>query len=115
MEFEQLSIFDFLKPEATETDIELLPVEEIARIIGEQLGLIFCKSKYDGYYEAKANGTTFEISKETYLTDDERYGKAFIGCGWERSHSGGCSPIDSIEEAVKWFKKKMKINERSNT
>ena len=110
MEFEQLSIFDFLKPETTETDIELLPVEEIARIIGERIGLSFCKDKF-GYYSAKANGTTFEISKENYLTDDERFGKAFIGCGWERSHSGGGSPIDSIEEAVGWFKKKMKNNE----
>lgn len=114
MEFEQLSIFDFLKPETTETDIELLPVEEIARIIGEQLGLAFHKDKF-GYYSAKANGTTYEISKATYLTHDERYGKAFISCGWERSHSGGGSPIDSVEEAVEWFKKKMKTNERSNT
>lgn len=107
MQFRQMTIFDYLKPSS---GIEEMAAEEIARIVGEQLGLVFQRTRF-GDFECKTGGMTFEIAKETYLTNDE-YGKAFIGVGWNSNHAGGGAPVDSIEDAVQYFRFQMEKRAR---
>lgn len=113
----QLSIFDIIEteeaPKFPESDFS-----EIVDYINRELGLNF--QRWDGlektssddpepsnYYEAKAKkGLRLSLSKGKFFPDV--YGGAYyIGVGYDINHGGGGSPLDTVEEAIEYFRDKL--------
>lgn len=87
---------------------------EIVEYINEELGIKFIKKsgelekltdddpEPDNYYEYKKKGLRLELGKGKFFP--EIYGGAYyISVGWDISTGGGCSPVDTIEEAIRYF------------
>ena len=97
-------------------DIEQMTLEYIAEKVGDTLGITFTKtlpasSKYAEFgeiYAAKVKGYRLEISKDTYQTMDDLDGKAFIGVEYDIKGGGGGAPCDSVNEAIRYFRKLLK-------
>ncbi len=97
-------------------DIEAMALEDIAEKVGNALGIIFTKqmptsSRYAEFgeiYAAKVNGYKLEISKDTYQTMDELDGKAFIGVEYDTKGRGGGAPCDTVNDAIRYFRKLLK-------
>lgn len=106
---DQMTIFDFLPQEY---DIEKMTIKEIAEVIGERLGISFQKSKFDGLeyepYEAKVGKVTLEIEKNRFSVPPYIW---YVGCGVSYNKGGAAAPIETIDGAVKWFKRELSRNE----
>ena len=96
-------------------NIEAMTLEDIAEKVGNALGIRFTKrpqaSKYSECteaYEAKVKGYKLEICKDTYQTMDDMDGKAFIGVEYDIKGGGGGAPCDSVNEAIRYFRKLLK-------
>lgn len=102
----QISIFELLPPE--ERPIEEMSSEDIARIIGQAIGLKFLPSEWFDEMRAKPyKNLEFTVRKSFYSCDtvNNKKGDAFIGCGYSFGTSGAGSPVDSIEDAIKFFER----------
>lgn len=102
---DQMTIFDFLPQEY---DIEKMAAKEIAEAIGSRLGINFQKRKSDGYdceiYEAKVGKLTLEVDKNQFNVPPYTW---YVGCGCNYSHGGSAAPIETIDGAVKWFRREL--------
>lgn len=102
---DQMTIFDFLPQEY---DVEKMTVKEIAEVVGERLGISFQKSKLDGLeyesYEAKVGKATLEIDKSRFVVPPYTW---HIGCRYSYGKGGSGAPIETIDGAVKWFKREL--------
>ena len=104
----QMTIFDFLKP--TYQSINSITEEEAAGYIGEALGLEFSHKTLGDfeYWEAKKGPFKLGVKYDNFFPGING-GRRFIGCDIEnkRIHAGGSAPLDTIDEAVAYFRKKM--------
>lgn len=96
-----MTIYDFLKP--TYPSINEITEEEAVRHIGNALGIDFKYNEFMYRWEAKENKVTLGARYGYYLDG----GRRFIGVDVENKQAGGCAPVDSIEDAIAWFRKRM--------
>lgn len=96
----QLSIFD-LFPEYP--DFNTVSEEKCVSIIGDVLGLKFSYSVRFGVWKARIGCIDLSVNYSTYMGSETR----FISVGYDnrRDHSGGGAPCDSIDEAIRYFRK----------
>lgn len=108
-DMEQLTIFDFLPPEENKYDIENMTTAEIAKIIGERVGVQFKPTGWVEEFGTKIKKLKLSLHKSRYACDttDRKKGDAFISVGYDIGSGGGGSPVDSIEAAVNYFKQKL--------
>ena len=102
----QITIFDLLEP--AEAALESMTTADMAREIGRQVGIEFKPSGWSDEYQAViGKKLKLTIHKAHYSCDtvNNKEGDPFIGVGWDLGTSGCGSPVDSIEEAVEFFKK----------
>ena len=103
----QTTIFDFLEPMLSgDPDFTTMTDGELADYIGSRTGLHFTKNKDFDEYRVVISKVEFTIHKSNYSCK-ERKGVPFIACGVGRTYGdylGIGSPVDSIEEAIKFFK-----------
>ena len=101
----QMTIFDFMPQEY---NVENMTTKEIAETIGSRLGINFQKSKLDGLeyepYEAKVGKVTLEIEKNRFMVPPYTW---YVGCGVSYNKGGAGAPIETIEGAVKWFRREL--------
>lgn len=95
----QMTIFDIIKPNS----LDDLPEEEMVKQVSDATGLNF-KYRDDFWkWECKVKDVRFSLHYSNYSIDDKR---RFISCGYDRKAKEGCgSPIDSLEEAIAFFRK----------
>lgn len=102
----QMTIFDYF------SELDSIPEEEMARQVGEAVGMVFKRVKADwfensenrGWYEArKSKHEKYELHYSTYIGSNKR----FIGAGWQYKTSGGGGPCDTIQEAIDYIKRGM--------
>lgn len=102
---DQMTIFDFLPQEY---DIEKMATKEIAKVIGDRLGVSFQKCKIDGLdcesYEAKVGKLRLEVDKDRFSVPPYTW---YVGCGVSYNKGGAGAPIETIEGAVKWFRREL--------
>ena len=110
----QISIFDLLEPDEIGYDIDTMTTADMARIVGNAIGYEFKPSGWEDEYEVKLKKLTLSIHKSHYACDtkDRKKESPFIGCGWSENTGGGASPIDSIEAAIRYFKRILGLYER---
>ena len=103
----QTTIFDFLKPESA--DIESMTDEQIAKTIGDAIGVTFKHNEWLNEYTYNTKKYEFEVCKSHYSVDTgiNKKGDAFISCGFSYGTSGCGRPIDTIEDAIGFFRKKI--------
>lgn len=99
----QMTIWDFLPPE----NLEDISEEEMVQRVGEAVGVVFTWNDFLKEYQAKIKGYTLSVEYDRYIVDDETgKGRRFIGVGFMKKNEGAAGPCDSIDEAIKWFKKR---------
>ena len=96
----QMTIFDFLTP--PERPLEDLPESEMVKMITDATGLKFRFIDSFWGWQVKERGVLFSVQYDNYLVDDKR---RFIGADWNANHQGQCSPCDSVQEAIDFFRK----------
>lgn len=103
----QLTIFDFLR---SRSEIEALSIEEIAAIVGEALGVTFQKGKLrtdSEYYEAEIGRRIKITVDKSQYSPEINNSRWFCGADIQAGTSGAGAPCDTIEEAIKWFRKQI--------
>lgn len=107
---DQITIFEIIEPNA-EPDFTQMTLKQIAEHIGERTGLHFIPDtrfhgEFNEYIAYYTNTLFFTVRLDNYMTGDERQGKPFISVEYEckKTHSGGGSPCDSLQEAISFFK-----------
>ncbi len=107
----QMSIFDFL---SIDEPFEGKSLEEIAAEVSMLVGVSFKPHVWGWkgednveYIATLSKKNTLELGESTYSTLDERNGKRFIAVGFSfEDSSGGGAPCDSIDEAVKYLRRR---------
>lgn len=89
----QMTLFD---------NLETLPEEDMAKQVGDGLGIKFTYRDAFWGWEYKKKKTTLRIEYSRYTVDDCR---KHIGCSIEHKTSGAACGCDTVEEAVSWFQK----------
>lgn len=111
----QISLFDILpQEEINYPDWHNMTEEQIAKFIGEQLGLIFVPDGQDFGYKATRNKIgEIRVQVSQYAVDLDKDGQPYITKGqayigvdyWNKKTLGGCGiPCDSLEEAINCIK-----------
>ncbi len=91
------------------------PESDFAEIVGyinNRLGLNFIRSDWQpegdkAYYHCKVNKKLkLDLSKSRFAegVNDER---EYIGVGYDISNGGGGSPLDTVDEAIAYFRDKL--------
>lgn len=104
----QMSIFDFI--ECNENSIEDMTSKQLAEIIGQAIGIDFKPSGWKDQYEFKIKKFKMTVRKSHYSCDTmiNKEGDAFISCGYSYGIGGAGSPIDTIDGAIKFFRRFIK-------
>lgn len=98
----QMSIFDFISPD-DERSIDDIPEAEMVKMIADATGLDF---KYiDDFWgwQFKKRKVTFSVKYSNYNMTDST--ARFISTDFNTPKQGAGSPCDSIEEAIRFFKR----------
>ena len=98
----QMTIYDLIPTD----DLESMSDEEMVRRVSEGAGIPF-KASDDGY-AAKIGKVEYTLNFGRYPIDDR---KRFIRCGYtdkSQGYAGGGAPCNSVEDAVEWFKGRLK-------
>ena len=109
---DQLTIFDYLP---SSYDVAAMTTGEIASVIGDMLDLPFEKVPGDKYtieeeYAVKIKNITYSIGKNKFSVPPYTW---YISCGWQKNggnYAGASAPIDTVDEAVRWFRKALEKN-----
>lgn len=100
----QMSLFDFMIPDIpNDIDLNTLPEEEMVQIVGNAVGIQFIYDNEYGRYRAKIKNAVYDIGYSNYALEDNH--SRFISCGYNERLEGAGSPCNTIEEAVKFFKR----------
>ena len=98
----QMTIWDYL----SEENLEEIPEEEMAKRIGDAIGVTFTWDNFLEEYRAKVGKWILSVEYSRYFAsvdDNEGRGARFIGCDYQSNRSGKAAPCDSIKEAIEWF------------
>ena len=106
---DQITIYDLL-PDEPRPDFHTMTEEQVANYLSDVLGVTFTWNEHLQEYTANMNTKNYgkfflEFHLSKYSSTGEKNGKTFLSCGaiWT---CGGCgSPCDSLEEAIKFFKR----------
>lgn len=105
----QISIFDWM-PTAAELpeypSIDDIQESEAVQIVADALGLNFIFDSKFREWLAKKRKLKLTVSYSRYNLPDNT--RRFLNVGYELGTSGGGRPCDTIQEAIDWFKRKMK-------
>jgi hypothetical protein len=107
-----MTIWDYLPAESLET----IPEEDAVRQIGDAIGVDFQPDAILGGYRAKVGKCILTCEYDRYSTScysDELDGDLFISTGFDGKDQygrmfGAAAPRDSIQEAIDWFRDRMK-------
>ena len=99
-----MTIYDFLKP--TYPSINKITEEEAVKHISNALGLEFKYNIFMCRWEADAGNGTILGVRYGYYWDG---GRRFLGVDADnkRTKGGASAPVDGIEDAVAWFRKRL--------
>lgn len=107
----QLSIFDLIEteeaPQFPEADFA-----EIVDYLNYKLLINFEREKWATEYEREAYSCKvnkqlrFTIARGRFDPDIDG-GAEYISCGWQTSEAGGGSPLDTVDEAIAYFRDKL--------
>lgn len=102
----QMTIYDFLTP--TYPSINAITEEEAVSYISEALGLEFKHNDDVEQWEAKKGPFNLGVQYANFVPGING-GKRFIRCtiNNKRIRAGGSAPLDTIEEAIEYFKERM--------
>lgn len=106
----QITIYDLL-PEEPRPDFHTMTAEQIVNYLNEVLGVNFTWNERLQEYTVNMNTKNYgkfmlEFELDSYtLSDDPKNGQPFLGCGYSWSKGGSASPCDSLEEAIKFYKR----------
>lgn len=94
----QMNIFEIF-PQKSAESLESITEEDMVQRVKNATEIPF--EYKDGLwgYQATIKKVQFNIQYSRYKTD----GKRFISCGWQTKSSGCGSPVDSIDDAIKFF------------
>ena len=112
---DQMTIFDFVKPESIALDD--MTDEDLRMEMSNATGLDFRPdSKMDRiftntYYIAKKGKAVFDTHFSNYSMNGNH--ARFISVGYSIGYGGGGAPCDSLEDAVRMMKRYMEEAERS--
>lgn len=98
----QMSIFDFLKPDAR--DIDKLPENEMVSVISNATGIPFKWSDGSGEYQAKIGKCNYRVRYGNYNLPDDK--ARYISCGYSMQTGdmrGAGAPCNSLDGAIKFF------------
>lgn len=98
----QLDIFDVM---STDTDIRTMDESDIMQIISQRIGGELRYDEFFGDYRAKVGRLRIECELSTYMDSDVKC--ILVGYTLGNGNGGGGS-CDSIDEAVEYFRKKIK-------
>lgn len=101
----QLSLFDIPAFLGT-PDINDIPEAEAVRIVGERIGQIFAWNASMDQWESKRGRLKLSLKYGRFVPGINE-GRLFLGAGWSTKDAGGGAPLDGIEQAVKWFEKRL--------
>ncbi len=108
----QISIFDWM-PEAVPAvafpNINDITEETAVRMVGNEIGVEFVYNELFHHWEAKVGKMKLDLEYSRFNLDNNH--DLFLGAGYMFGSGGGGRPCDSIEDAVKYFRKK--IGERN--
>lgn len=103
----QMSIFDFV---SVPNNVQEMSEEEIARVVGDRVGLDFKKGGFRGY-RVNVGRIEYTIAKSRFTIPPY---SDFVSCNYQRmggDYRGGGSPCESIDKAVEFFRKALVRNE----
>lgn len=103
---EQLSIFDWMPECQKVSDIDDITEEEAARIVGERLGLKFIYNKKYHEYQANVGKLRLGMNYDHFDLDDNT--DLFLGTRYDYGTSGGACPCSGIDDAIKYFERKIR-------
>lgn len=97
----QMTIWDLIP-----RSLEEISEEEMVQRIGDALGVSFQRNDFFEDYRATFSQITLTLKYQHYADG----GTLFIGCGYEnkKDHSGAGAPRDSIEDAIEWFRRRIR-------
>lgn len=100
---DQLTFFNSL-PKMEYPDFREISIEQIADIVGNEVGVVF-KKTYDDYYEGKDSHKIEYNLKLSHYVYKEREGEPFISLGIfdKRDWSGLGVGCDSIADVIKYI------------
>ena len=99
----QMTIWDYLERKAFDEMTEDEVVTEVSRRTGLKFKPDIVLESGDTLFVAKVGKRKYDLHFSTYWDTDTR----FIGVGWGCSTEGGGAPVDSIDQAVDYFLKRM--------
>lgn len=102
----QLSFFDVEREKSR--DFTKMDLSQVADIIGIETSLRFFWNPGTEYFEASYKGVIdFQVALSAYTLTE----MPFISCATidRRDNSGNCTPCDSLDAAVEYFKQQIKI------
>lgn len=109
-DYMQTNIFEFVEAEEKHTDFRFMTDEEIARAIGQAVGLHFEYNDYLCTYEAIVDKVKFDVHTSQY-TYEKKKGVPCILVGAMKTYGdfeGRGTAKDSLEEAIDFFRKSKK-------
>ena len=110
---DQMTIYDLL-PDEPRPDFHTMTEEQVANYLSDVLGVTFTWNDHLEEYTAHLNTQNYgkfflEFHLSKYNTkasvSSEKNGKTFLSCGAIWTHGGSGSPCDSLEEAIKFYKR----------
>lgn len=106
---DQMTIYDLL-PDEPRPDFHTMTEEQVANYLSDVLGVTFTWNDHLEEYTARLNTPNYgkfflEFYLSKYSSTGEKNGKTFLSCGAIWTHGGSWSPCDSLEEAIKFYKR----------
>lgn len=110
----QMSIFELLEtPKAPEW--QEMSLKELAAYVSKETGLNFIPDtrfhgEFNEYIAYRTNRFFFTLGIDRYAVNDYLNGEAFISVGYEdkQNQAGGGAPCDTLEDAIEWFKYRLR-------
>lgn len=104
----QVSIYEWLASIGGPSypDINHIPEEEAARIVGEALGLVFHYNSQFRTWETHTGKMRLSLNYGNFNLPDNH--ERFLGAMWSLKTSGGGRPCSGIGEAIEWFSRKLR-------
>lgn len=104
-DYMQTNIFEFVEAEEKHTDFRFMTDEEIAKAIGQAVGLHFEYNKRFNEWVATVKKIDFGVKTSNYACKDKE-GQPVILVNVQKTYGdfeGRGGPMDSLDEAISFF------------
>lgn len=99
--YEQMTIFDLMPV----PDINDIPEDEAVRIVGQRIGVNFTWNPLFEEWQGHIGKMELSMNYSHFVLDDNR--DLFLGVGYLFGTEAGGAPSSGIDDAVKYFKKRI--------